>query len=99
MPLTTATEGAKADPFLWNAFAGRSRMVQAWQLVDSIRQVRGDRFTTVGILDSGFWLDSRGVPIVPTGQKTSDFSRGFIQVNLQNESQAAGGRSTNGGNP
>ena len=99
MPLTTAREGAAADPFLWNAFAGRSRMVQAWQLVDSIRQVRGDRFTTVGILDSGFWLDSRGVPIVPAGQTTSDFSRGFIQVNLQNESQAAGGRSTNGGNP
>ena len=96
MPLSTANEGAGADPFTWPAFAGRSRMAPAWQLVDSIRQVRGDRFTTIGILDRGFWLDNRGVPMVAAGQTASDFPN-FVQVNLQNEGQPAGGMSPNGG--
>src|SRR4051794_21005076 len=58
MPLSSAGEGAMPivgnNPFTWPAFAGRTRMVEAWQLVDSIRQVRGNRFTSVAILDNGF---------------------------------------------
>ena len=101
MPLSTIREGpvpiagsAPAtwrDATTWQAFAGKTRIVDAWQLVDSIRQVRGDRFTTVGILDNGFWLDSRGVPVSPPLQVASDFGRGFVQVNLQNEARPAGG--------
>ena len=102
MPLSTAQDGAvpgvSGNPFTWPAFAGRTRMAPAWQLIDSIRQVRGDRFTTIGILDHGFWLDNRGVPMVAAGQTASDFPN-FVQVNLQNEGQPAGGMSPNGGGP
>jgi len=103
MPLTTAADGAipaiGSNPFAWAAFAGRTRMVPAWQLVDSIRQVRGTRFTTIAILDSGFWLDNRGVPVVPGGQPVSDLGASFMQLNLQNEGQPAGGMSSGGGGP
>ena len=95
MPLSAAQEGsvpgAGSNPFSWQAFAGKTRMVEAWQLVDSIRQVRGNRFTTVAILDSGFWLDSQGVPVIPPGQAASDFAGGIVQFNLQNEAVPAGG--------
>jgi Subtilase family len=100
MPLSTAQEGTVPgignNPFNWQAFAGRTRMVDAWQLVDSIRQVRGNRSTIVGILDNGFWLDNRGVPMVAPGQAVSDFGGNFIQLNLQNENQPAGGMNPNG---
>ena len=99
MPLATAQEGpingAGNDPFTWPAFAGRTRIVDAWQLVESIRKVRGNRFTTIGILDTGFWLDNNGMPSVPDGQ-ASDFGGGAMQLNLENEGQPAGGRSPKG---
>lgn len=95
MPLTTAQEGPGLvygnNPYQWPAFAGRTRMVDAWQLIDSIRSIVGDRFITVGILDGGFWLDNGGAPIVAAGQPASDFGVGVMQLNLQNEGQPAGG--------
>jgi len=100
MPLSSATDGAMpgvgSNPFTWPAFAGRSRMVEAWQLVDSIRQVRGNRFTSLAILDNGFWLDNRGVPVIPPGQPFSDFANSFAQLNLQDESRPAGGMNPDG---
>ncbi len=100
MPLSTAQEGpipvVGNNPFNWQAFTGRTRMVDAWQLVDSIRQVRGNRFTMIGILDNGFWLDNRGVPMVTPTQAVSDFGGGFMQLNLQNETQPAGGMNPDG---
>ena len=100
MPLSTATEGpvpgAGANPFAWPASGGRTRMVEAWQLVDSVREARGDRLITIGVLDRGFWLDNRGVPIVPPAQAASDFGARFIQLNLQDESRPAGGINPSG---
>ncbi len=101
MPLTTIAEGplpsvdnvqppVGPNPFTWQAFSGKTRIIEAWQLVDSIRQVRGDRFTTVCILDQGFWLDNKGIPMVSPAQAASDFGS-FIQLNLENEGTSAGG--------
>ena len=94
MPLSTVQEGpvpgAGNNPFNWQAFAGRTRILDAWQLIDSVRQVRGNRLITIGVLDSGFWLDNNGMPFVPEGQPVSDFPT-FMQFNLENEGQPAGG--------
>lgn len=55
MPLASATEGivpgVGANPFTWTAFAGRSRMVEAWQLMDSIRQLRSAPFVVLAVLE------------------------------------------------
>lgn len=95
MPLTSAQEGPSlvypSNPYQWPAFAGSTRMVDAWQLVDSIRSIVGDRFVTLGVLDGGFWLDNSGAPFVAPGQPASDFGAGVMQLNLQNEGQPAGG--------
>jgi hypothetical protein len=91
MPFSTVDDNLLGNPFQWQAFAGRTRMVEAWQLVDSIRQLNGNRFITIGILDGGFWLDPSGTPLVAAGQPASDFGTGVMQLNLQNEGQPAGG--------
>lgn len=100
MPLETATEGnvpgVGADPFAWAAFAGRSRMVEAWQLMDSIRQLRSDPFVVLAVLDRGFWLDASGAPNVAPGQPASDLGAGVMQINLNNEGTPAGGMAPSG---
>lgn len=107
MPLSTITEGplpptdagkpaVGSNPAAWQAFAGKTRIIDAWQLVDSIRQVRGNRFTTVCILDQGFWLDNKGIPMVSPSQAASDFGGSFIQLNLENEGASAGGSDGDG---
>ena len=100
MPLASATDSAipvvGSNPFTWPAFAGSTRMVDAWQLADSVRDISGTRLITIGVLDSGFWLDGRGVPNVPAGQVASDFGPQFLQLNLQDESKPAGGVNPNG---
>lgn len=100
MPLATATEGpvpgAGSNPFAWPAFAGRTRMVEAWQLMDSIRQLRSDPFVVLAVLDQGFWLNAQGTPLVASGQGASDLGAGVMQINLMNEGTPAGGMSPNG---
>lgn len=100
MPLASATEGnvpgVGANPFAWTAFAGRSRMVEAWQLMDSIRQLRSDPFVVLAVLDRGFWLDASGAPIVAPGQPASDLGAGVMQINLTNEGTPAGGMAPSG---
>ena len=100
MPLASATDSAipvvGSNTFAWPAFAGSTRMVDAWQLVDSVRDISGARLITIGVLDSGFWLDGRGVPNVPAGQSASDFGPQFLQLNLQDESKPAGGAGSSG---
>ncbi|MBA3780984.1 MAG: S8/S53 family peptidase [Nocardioides sp.] len=100
MPLETATEGnvpgVGANPFAWTAFAGRSRMVEAWQLMDSIRQLRTDPFVVLAVLDRGFWLDAAGAPNVAPGQPASDLGAGVMQINLNNEGTPAGGMAPSG---
>lgn len=101
MPLSTATEGAVpgagANPFAWAAFAGRSRMVEAWQLMDSIQRMRSNPFVVLAVLDNGFWLDAAGAPIVAGGQTASDFGTGVMQLNLMAEGTPAGGISPKNG--
>ena len=97
MPLSTATEGAGAgsNPFLLPEYSGRTRMVEAWQLIDSVRLMSGSQFITIGILDGGFWVDGAGVPFVAAGQSASDFGTGVMQLNLMAEGQPVGGTNPN----
>jgi hypothetical protein len=84
---------AGSNPFQWGCFAGKTRIVQAWQLVESYRQLRSwpaINMTYIGILDGGFCLDGIGSPYVPPGQAGSDFGAGVLQVNLMNSSPAGG---------
>jgi hypothetical protein len=94
MPLTRVTEGSPlaypSDPTQWNMFAGRTRMVEAWQLVDSFRQVKGGTPVWIAVCDTEFWLDAAGRPQVAPGQTQSDFGQGVLQWNLVNEGQPAG---------
>lgn len=101
MPLASAQEApgqqGGSDPFAWQAFSGRSRIVQAWQLVESVRAVSSVApVVWIAILDGGFWLDAAGVPMVPPGQPASDFGGGVPQINLLDETGAnASGKNPN----
>ena len=95
MPLSSAAEAPAqaggANPFTWAAYSGRTRIVEAWQLIESVRAVRSLGTVFVAILDGGFWLDAAGAPLIAAGQAASDFGLGVMQINLQDESQFAGG--------
>lgn len=107
MPLASAQEGpgpgapnawpGGGNPFAWPAFSGRSGIVQAWQLVESVRAVSSVApVVWVAILDGGFWLDAAGVPLVAAGQPASDFGAAVPQINLLDETGAnAGGTNPN----
>jgi hypothetical protein len=89
---------AGPNPFAWWCFGGKSRIAQAWQLVESYRRMRGLpslRTVYIGILDGGFWLDASGIPVVPLGQPASDFGAGVLQVNLMGLSSPAGDTNPN----
>ena len=97
LPLSSATENHRAgnDPFKWKSFSGKSRIIDAWQLVESYRQIKSlsPRTMWVGILDSGFWLDGAGFAYAAPGQSTSDLGTRPLQLNLLDESAPAGGAS------
>jgi hypothetical protein len=98
--LATAQEGPGMvggdDPFQFAAFAGKTRIVQAWQLIESRRAMLSlSTPVWLAILDGGFWLDATGKPNVAAGQPSSDFGFGHLQINLENGSQAAGGTNPN----
>jgi hypothetical protein len=100
MPLATAQEAAGqsggSNPFAWPAFAGRSRIIQAWQLVESARAVSSiEPIVWIAILDGGFWLNAAGLPMVAPGQAVSDFGGGVPQINLLDET----GANASGTNP
>jgi hypothetical protein len=97
LPLETAQEWfqhpAGGDPFQWACYAGKSRVVEAWQLVESCRRMQAKPSIPtiyIGILDGGFWLDGAGKPFVAPGQSVSDFGAGVLQVNMMNPSPAGG---------
>lgn len=96
MPLATAEEAGGSNPFDWTSFSGRSRIVHAWQLVESVRAVSSvEPVVWIAILDGGFWLDGAGVPMEANGQP-SDFGGGVPQINLLDEAGAkAGGTNPN----
>jgi hypothetical protein len=58
LPLATAAEGGSqaggSSPFAWPSFSGKSRIVQAWQVVESVRAVRSVPVVWIAILDGGF---------------------------------------------
>ncbi|AFM15648.1 subtilisin-like serine protease [Mycolicibacterium chubuense NBB4] len=101
LPLDTIREDVKKppgpDPMQWQPFVTRSRIVDAWQLVDSYRLAGTDTsFTMLAIMDNGFWVDSTGAPLIPSGQSASDFDRGFLAINAADDSRNIGGRSAKG---
>jgi subtilisin family serine protease len=88
LPFATAIEGDGTDACTWPEYAGRTRIAEAWQLVESRRAAASvEPLVWVAILDSGFWLDPAGVPL---GQP-SDFGLGVVQVNLLDEGANASG--------
>ena len=100
MPLSTITEGGGADPTTWPCFSGPSRIVEAWQLVDSFRRMGGSiKPVFVGICDGGFWVDQKGVPQLGPGQKVSDFGPAVPQWNLLLDGWGVQGQPAYGTNP
>lgn len=95
MPLSTVTEGISvggtSSPIDWAAFTD-TRIVDAWQLVDSFRKSRSLEFTTLAVIDNGFWLDASGAPMVASGQPGSDFGIGVLPINLHDTKQPVGGQ-------
>lgn len=94
MPLSSPAEGAGVATFSLLHFIA-THMPEAWQLTDSVRLVRGDRFTSVGILDIGFWLDAVGQPVQPGGMP-SDIGNGVMSLNLMNNAVTPGGAAPTG---
>ena len=100
LPVKTAQEmntlPNAGDPLQWPQFSGRSRIVHAWQLVESFRAIQSVKSVVwIAILDGGFWIDANNRPLLATGQTVSDFGGGVLAINLQNEQTAAGGVNPN----
>ena len=102
MPLDSGTaaeavnQSGGANPFGWACFSGRSRIAQAWQLVESARAISSIQpVVWIAILDGGFWLDAAGLPMSPPGQSASDFGSGVVQINLLDENANASGTNPN----
>ncbi|MBK7591997.1 MAG: hypothetical protein IPI27_12095 [Betaproteobacteria bacterium] len=102
MPLDSSTaaeavnQSGGANPFGWACFSGRSRIAQAWQLVESARAISSIQpVVWIAILDGGFWLDAAGLPMSPPGQSASDFGSGVVQINLLDENANASGTNPN----
>jgi hypothetical protein len=99
LPLSAPADSMPIDPLSVPAYRDSARVAAAWQLIEAFREFRSTKPVTVGILDSGFWLNGL-VPGVSAGQPGSDFGPSVAQINLMNEGVSAGGASgmeTNGG--
>jgi subtilase family protein len=99
LPFSAPTDWVPIDPLSVPAYNGSARVAAAWQLIEAFREFRSTKAVTVGILDSGFWLDGF-VPGVSAGQPGSDFGPSVAQLNLMDEGVSAGGASgmmTSGG--
>src|SRR5262249_35691970 len=67
LPLWNPMEGFGAEgasPATWHAFKPPFRIVEAWQLVESIRITKPVAECFIAIFDDGFYLDPFGVPLV-----------------------------------
>ncbi len=61
LPLASATElwTSDNDPFNWASHAGRSRIVDGWELVEAFRAQRSLKsIVWIAVLDGGFWLNN-----------------------------------------
>lgn len=84
LPLLDATENflndpSQSDPFDWPEYSGWTRVVDAWQLVESFRTAHSVDLVKLAVLDSGFWLDP----------STADFV-GAMGINLISEGAGYG---------
>ena len=91
LPLSASTEGSRkdraSDAYQWPEYAGPSKVARAWQLMQAYSQVRSiESPIFLGILDTGFNLDSAGNPLGPNPDVTQ-----FIQWNLANYPDSEGG--------
>jgi Subtilase family len=92
LPLLNPTDWVPFDPLSVAAYAGKARVAAAWQLIEVFREFRSTKPVTIGILDSGFWLNGFS-PGVANGQPGSDLGSSVIQLNLLDEGVSAGGAS------
>ena len=100
VPLSTIREGSDEDPTTWSCFSGPSRIVEAWQLVDSFRQMGGSTKPVIlAICDGGFWVDRNGVPLLGPGQTVSDFGPAVPQWNLIFDAWGVQNQNVYGTNP
>lgn len=61
LPFATANESwtTDNDPFHWPSHVGRSRIVDAWELVEAFRGQRSLKpIVWIAVLDGGFWLNN-----------------------------------------
>jgi hypothetical protein len=78
LALRSPQEGApsanSSDPRAWWQFQAPYRVVDAWQLLESLRAATPLPDVRIAIVDTGFWLDGQGAPLVAVtrGETVSD---------------------------
>lgn len=93
LALHTLREGAglafNVDPLTWKSMAGRTRVAEAWQLIESLRITRSVSSTIfICVVDSGFWWDAPQTPAGSAGAQTfADIGPGGPQWNCVSDSQ------------
>lgn len=92
LPPLNPTDWIPLNPLTVPAYMGKARVAPAWQLIEVFREFRSAKPVTVGILDSGFWLNGF-TPGVANGQDGSDLGSTIAQINLLDEGVSAGGPS------
>lgn len=93
LPLRTPAEGTglifNADPLTWPSMTGRSRIADAWQLIETLRLTRsasgGPVF--VAVVDSGFWWDAPTGAGTPGAHTMADLGTGAPMWNAVDDVQ------------
>lgn len=87
LPLRAPTEGAGLEfldhPLSWPAFTGPSRIVEAWQLVETMR-IEGsvNPVVFICVCDSGFWFDAISTAAgSPEDHMLADLGTGLVRWN------------------
>lgn len=87
LPLRRPTEGAGlvfgSDPLTWPSMTGRSRIADAWQLIETLKLTRfaGGGPVLIAVVDSGFWFDAPTTPGSGGAQTISDLGTGTLRWN------------------
>jgi hypothetical protein len=96
LPLLAPLEGAATvggpDPSAWACFQSPTRVVEAWQLLESARVAKSlQSVVWIAILDNGFWVDGNGAPLPGAGETVSDFGSGVAGLNIISPGMNVGG--------
>ena len=99
LPIRASTEAWQPDgtndAYQWPEYTGPSNVAKAWQLFDAYARVRSVSSSVfLAIFDAGFALDGTGRPVGPNPDVTN-----FIQWNLNDEAQRAGGANNEASKP